>query len=111
MPTRRPLFNIGVEKPTQKQKIEKEPIIYIDNDKKSNINEIISEYHPNAGDDRFVLLKDGQRYACKFYNKAEDRFNGASCLSMYMLNDFYDRSILPDYEDGNYFMKGGNEDE
>lgn len=30
---------------------------------------------------------------------------------MYMLNDFYDRSILPDYEDGNYFMKGGNRNE
>lgn len=48
MPSRRPLFSVGVAKPTQSQKIEKEPIIYIDKDKKSNINEIISEYHPDA---------------------------------------------------------------
>lgn len=111
MPSRRPLFSVGVEKPMESQKVKEEPIIYIDKDKKSNINEIISEYHPDAGTDRFVLLKDGQRYACKFYFKERDKFIGASCLSMYMLNDYYDRSILPDYEDGNYFMKGrdGNE--
>ena len=111
MPSRRPLFSVGVAKPTQNQKIDKEPIIYIDKDKKSNINEIISEYHPDAGTDRFVLLKDGERYACKFYYKSEDEFVGAGCLAMYMLNNFYDRSILPDYEDGNYFMKGSNRNE
>ena len=111
MPSRRPLFSVGVAKPTQNQKIEKEPIIYIDKDKKSNINEIISEYHPDAGTDRFVLTKDGQTYACKFYFKKEDRFTGSSFLAMCMLNEYYDRSILPEYEDGNYFMKGANENE
>lgn len=43
--------------------------------------------------------------------KSEDKFIGAGCLAMYMLNNFYDRSILPDYEDGNYFMKGRNGNE
>ena len=33
MPSRRPLFSVGVAKPTQNQKIDKEPIIYIDKDK------------------------------------------------------------------------------
>lgn len=113
MPSRRPLFSIWVKKPTQSRKIEKEPIIYIDKDKKSNINEIISEYCPDANTDRFILLKDGQKYTCKFYNKSEDRFIGTQCLAMYMLNNFYDRTILPNYEDGNYFMKGkeGNANE
>ena len=109
MPSRRPLFSVGVAKPTQNQKIEKEPIIYIEKDKKSLNNEICSEYHPDAGTDRFVLTKDGITYACKFYHKKEDRFTGSSFLAMCMLDEYYDRNILPEYEDGNYFMKGAQE--
>ena len=109
MPTRRPLFSIGVEKDTHIKEKDIEPVNYIEKDKKSLNNEIYSEYHPDASTDRFVLTKDGITYACKFYFRKEDRFTGSSFLAMCMLNEHYDRSILPEYEDGNYFMKGVNE--
>lgn len=111
MPTKRPLFSIGVEKDTHIKEKDIEPVNYIEKDKKSLNNEICSEYHPDASTDRFVLTKDGKTYSCKFYFRKEDRFTGSSFLAMCMLNEYYDRSILPEYEDGNYFMKGVNENE
>lgn len=111
LPTKRPLFSIGVEKDTHIKEKDIEPVNYIEKDKRSLNNEICSEYHPDAGTDRFVLTKDGETYACKFYFRKEDRFTGSSFLAMCMLNEYYDRSILPEYEDGNYFMKGVNENE
>lgn len=62
----------------------------------SNIDGYISKYIPKAPMDRFILIApDGKEYACKFYNRDTNTFIGASMLSMYNLNDHFDRNILP----------------
>lgn len=62
----------------------------------SNIDGWISQYIPNAGTDRFVLISPkGERFACKFYNRITNDFVGASMLAMYNLKDHYDRNIIP----------------
>lgn len=68
--------------------LNKEPI-------RSEINGWVSIYEPNAEKDRFVLISiTNFKYACKFYDKDKDSFIGDSLLSMYMLKDHYDRSII-----------------
>ncbi len=80
-------------------------------DRESNKDGIISRYHPDDLSDRFIVVMNGREYATKFYDKKTDTFTGASMLGIYNCNQYFDRSILPDYEDGNYFMKGANKNE
>ena len=62
---------------------------------KSVIDGWTSIYQKDDSTDRFVLLSPtGERYACKFYNKVTDDFVGASFMSMVMLNEHFDRSII-----------------
>ena len=74
--------------------------------KESSEGNIFSRYCPNEAEKRFIVVKDGKEYYTKFYNKEKDEFIGASLLAMYNCNEYFDRSLLPEHEDGNWFMKG-----
>lgn len=94
----------------QKQEVKKEePKIEIPKKKElnvfseSNIDGWISQYIPEAPTDRYVVYSPkGEKFACKFYNKDRNDFIGSSLLSMYNLNDHFDRNILPEEVNNGY---------
>lgn len=66
---------------------------------KSVIDGWTSIYQQDDSNDRFVLLSpNGERYSCKFYNKVTNDFVSASFMSMVMLNEHFDRGIIPNEE-------------
>lgn len=83
--------------PTQETKVIIEPVEEVID--KSVIDGWTSIYQKDDSTDRFVLLSpSGERYACKFYNKVTDDFISASFMSMVMLNEHFDRSIISEKE-------------